>query len=112
MGSVDTLKQVERIAFDGLEEADKRFLREAKPRPWDPKKAVEELTFLDDPTLTPPATLPMCAQAVARRLQFGVLQEELRHVSDADQLGRGRRRRHADGGSATSVTSSRQRPIR
>ena len=25
----------------------------------------------------------MCAQAIARRLQFGVLQEELRHVSDA-----------------------------
>ena len=73
-------------------------LRTARPRPWDPQKAVEELGFLDDPTATPPATLPMCAQAIARRLQFRVLREELRHVSDADQLGRERRRRHADGG--------------
>ena len=83
MGSVDTLKEVERIAFEGLEEDDARFLRTAKPRPWDPQKAIEELAFLDDPKLTAPATLPMCAQAVARRLQFGILQEELRHVSDA-----------------------------
>ncbi len=67
---------------------------QAKPRPWDPKKAVEELSVPRRPeALTPPATLPMCAQAIARRLQFGVLQEELRHVSDGDRLGRGRRRR-------------------
>ena len=33
--------------------------------------------------MTPPATLPMCAQAIARRLQFRILEEELRHVADA-----------------------------
>ena len=41
-------------------------------------EATDELIFLDHPVTPPPATLPMCAQAIARRLQFRILQEELR----------------------------------
>jgi patatin-related protein len=75
--------EIERTAFGGLSPEDEDLLRTAGPRPWNPDKADEELGFLDDPTSTPPAALPMCAQAVARRLQLGIVRDELRHVSDA-----------------------------
>jgi patatin-related protein len=76
---------VETIAFGGLDEADKAFLKAAGPRPWDRAKAKEELSFLKKSKVgePPPATIPMCAQAVARRLQLQVLRDELPAVRAA-----------------------------
>ncbi len=64
------IARVEAIAFSKLSAGDESTLRAATPRPWDPVKAAAELSFLADPQQTPPATIPMCAQAVARRLQL------------------------------------------
>lgn len=80
------LERVEAIAFAGLDAADAQTLRAALPRPWDPGTARDELGFLDDHAATPPATLPMCAQAVARRLQLDILLEELPQVRQAITL--------------------------
>jgi patatin-related protein len=77
--------KVESIAFGGLGEEDEAFLRAAGPRPWIRAKAKEELSFLKKSKSgePPPATIPMCAQAVARRLQLQVLQDELPAVRAA-----------------------------
>jgi len=75
--------RVEAIAFSQLSAGDESALRAATPRPWDPAKAAAELSFLADPEQTPPATIPMCAQAVARRLQLDILIEELPRVRKA-----------------------------
>jgi patatin-related protein len=83
IGTAGALAEVQRIAFEGLTEDDERYLRTVTPRPWNPQTAAEELEFLDKPEMTPPATLPMCAQAIARRLQFGILQEELGQIAEA-----------------------------
>ncbi|MEJ7784622.1 MAG: patatin-like protein [Solirubrobacteraceae bacterium] len=79
------IARVEAIAFSKLStgESVESALREATPRPWDPVKAAAELSFLVDPEQTPPATIPMCAQAVARRLQLDILIEELPRVRKA-----------------------------
>jgi patatin-related protein len=82
-GAAGALKAIQEIAFGGLPEEDERVLRSATPRPWNAATAQEELAFLDDEAATPPATLPMCAQAVARRLQLGILREELPTVAKA-----------------------------
>ncbi len=82
-GTLGALAEVERIAFKGLEPEDEEYLRTVPPRPWNAQTAADELAFLDHPETLPPAALPMCAQAIARRLQFGILQDELGQVSDA-----------------------------
>ena len=76
---------VESVAFGGLGEEDEKFLRAAGPRPWNRAKAKEELSFLKKSKSgePPPATIPMCAQAVARRLQLQVLRDELPAVRAA-----------------------------
>lgn len=87
----EVLTRVDEIAFNNwsdddihrLSDADKNTLRAATPRCWDPDKAKAELSFLSDETEPAPATIPMCAQAVARRLQLGILREELPAVRRA-----------------------------
>jgi patatin-related protein len=82
--SVDeALERIETIAFKDLNDEDARVLRTAKPRCWDPEKAKAELSFLSASSETPPAIIPMCAQAVARRLQLDILREELPEVREA-----------------------------
>jgi len=79
----EALERVELIAFDGLDDDDRTTLEQAQPARWDRAAAARQLAYLDDPDLRPPASLPMCAQAVARRLQLAILREELRPVADA-----------------------------
>lgn len=76
-------RRVEALAFAGLAEQDEKALRTAAPRPWNRETAEAELSFLEDPGQIPPATLPMCAQAVARRVQLNILLEELPQVREA-----------------------------
>lgn len=85
-GVEQVVERVEAIAFAGLDAGDERVLRAALPRPWDPDTARAELSFLVDHDAPPPATLPMCAQAVARRLQLDILLEELPQVRQAITL--------------------------
>lgn len=79
----DALAAVEEIAFERLSAADRNTLETAQPRRWDPDVARKELAFLDgdDPQL--PVSLPICAQAVARRIQIDILKEELPWVAKA-----------------------------
>jgi len=69
------------------------------PRRWDRTAVEAELSFLDDAGATTagdspnddgalPASLPLCAQFVARRLQLEILQEELPHLARAIRLDR------------------------
>jgi patatin-related protein len=83
---MDVVDRVEAIAFNDLGETDRQALRDATPRRWDPEKAEAELSFLEHVSQTPPATIPMCAQAVARRLQLDILREELPEVRRAIAL--------------------------
>src|SRR5262249_18699560 len=52
-------------------------------RAWDVDKAKLELSFLDNADEPLPATLPMCAQAIARRIQLDIVREELPNVRQA-----------------------------
>jgi hypothetical protein len=79
----DVVVAVERAAFGEMEAADAKALREATPRRWDPDTARTELAFLEDARLPVPATLPMSAQAVARRIQLGILRDELPNLRAA-----------------------------
>jgi hypothetical protein len=79
----DVVAAVERVAFGELDAADQKALRQATPRRWDEDTARTELAFLGDARLPVPATLPMCAQAVARRIQLGILRDELPNVRAA-----------------------------
>ena len=81
--AASALEAIEDIAFGDLAEEDAAELRAATPRPWSRRTAEHEVAFLDDETAAPPTTLPMCAQAVARRLQLGILREELPEIAAA-----------------------------
>jgi patatin-related protein len=82
-GAQELFEHVERIAFDGLSPADRRTLETAQPMRWDPDVARRELELVADVSRRPPASLPMCTQAIARRLQLGILAEELGPVAEA-----------------------------
>ena len=53
------------------------------PDRWDADAALNELAFLDDPASELPDSLPICAQALSRRLQLQILLDELGPVADA-----------------------------
>ena len=55
----------------------------AWPDRWDAEGALKELAFLDDPGSPLPDSLPICAQALSRRLQLQILLDELGPVADA-----------------------------
>jgi patatin-related protein len=77
------LEEIKTIAFHGLSAEDRRTLERAQPMRWDEEAALNELQLVYDLEKRPPASLPMCAQAVARRLQLDILREELRPIADA-----------------------------
>lgn len=82
-GSADVLEAIDRIAFGGLSPEDRDTLEKAQPMRWDEAAAMRELRYLDAPNMRPPSSLPMCSQAVARRLQLDILGAELRPVAEA-----------------------------
>jgi predicted acylesterase/phospholipase RssA len=53
------------------------------PRAWNRAELRQELAFLEDSTSPLPESLPLAAQAVARRLQIDILVEELPKLADA-----------------------------
>lgn len=57
--------------------------RDDWPNRWDRDAALEELGFLGDPTSTLPDSLPVCAQALSRRLQLQILRDELGTIAEA-----------------------------
>jgi predicted acylesterase/phospholipase RssA len=78
------------MAFDrlkeialGTEDEARSVLSDGSPHGWDDERARRELSFLDQHPPAPPTTLPICAMAIARRIQLGILQEELPFVADA-----------------------------
>ena len=81
--SDELLEKIKAIAFDGLDPDDRRTLETAQPMRWDEQAALAELRLLDDVTHRPPASLPMCSQAIARRLQLQIVREELRPIAEA-----------------------------
>lgn len=67
---------------------ERRGLQAKGPGKADPLRnqcgaADRELAFLDTPGSRPPKSLPVCARAVARRIQLRILQEELSEVATA-----------------------------
>ena len=74
----------------GEKESDERALLERPdwPNRWDPTDALEELRFLGDPESVLPDSLPVCAQALARRVQLQILRDELGSVAEAIRLDR------------------------
>ena len=56
------------------------------PNRWDRDEALQELNFLDDPESTLPDSLPLSAQALARRVQLAILCDELGSVAHAIRL--------------------------
>jgi len=82
----EVIARIDTIAFAGLNADDEQTLRDAGPRMWNTDTAAAELSFLTNDGETPPATIPMCAQAVARRLQLGILRDELPLVRQAIRL--------------------------
>lgn len=58
-------------------------LADRSARGWDRDRALAELAFLADGNPRPPKSLPVCARAIARRLQLRILQEELPFIADA-----------------------------
>lgn len=75
---------IEKIAL-GETGSDERavLVRDDWPNRWDATAALEELGFLRDSKLPLPDSLPVCAQAVARRLQLQILRDELGSVAEA-----------------------------
>lgn len=78
----DALAAVEEIAFEGLSPPDRNTLETAQPRRWNRDIARRELSFLASDDRLLPASLPICAQAVARRIQIDTLNEELPCVAE------------------------------
>lgn len=93
----EAVSQLEAIALGPAGSAERMVLEDQRwPRPWSRSGMEEELAFLDasdvegdqdrdevkadDPL---PASLPLCAQFVARRLQLEILQQELPHLARA-----------------------------
>jgi patatin-related protein len=48
---------------------------------WDGAAVERELAFLDDPALPLPASMPAARAALTRRIQLGIVQEELPHIA-------------------------------
>ena len=86
--SASSARQVIEDCALGEEGTDERTLLEQDdwPTSWDPDDALEELKFLDDPESVLPDSLPMCAQALARRVQLQILRDELGSVAEAIRL--------------------------
>ena len=61
-------------------------LADGAERGWRDEAARRELAFLDREGASPPESLPVCAMAVARRIQLRILQEELPGVADAIEV--------------------------
>ena len=75
---------VEAIALGEPDSEERTVLeREDWPERWDRDTALEQLVFLRDPESPLPQSVPVCAQALARRLQLQILVEELGVVADA-----------------------------
>jgi patatin-related protein len=74
-------EQIERLALPGDDPDTRRVL---EPR-WasEAASARRELSFLADPDGPVPGSLPICATAIARRIQVDVLRTELPHVAGA-----------------------------
>jgi patatin-related protein len=79
----DAADAIEEIAFGDLDDEDERTLRAAQPRVWDRAVAERELAFLAQEDAATPVSLPICAQAAARRLQIDILREELPWIARA-----------------------------
>lgn len=75
--------RLERVALGPEGDEAGAVLGDGSDRGWDRDRALAELSFLADPDAHPPRSLPVCARAVARRLQLRILQEELPFVADA-----------------------------
>jgi patatin-related protein len=82
----DAFERLKEIALgpEGTDSYD--VLADGSGRGWDDDGARSELAFLDRPSPQPPKTLPVCARAVARRIQLRILQEELPEVADAVEI--------------------------
>jgi patatin-related protein len=72
----------------GVKGSEERTVLEKRdwPNAWDPDEALKELEFLDDPESALPDSLPVCAQALARRVQLQILRDELGAIARAIRL--------------------------
>lgn len=77
-------RAIEALALGEEESKERETLEKADwPRRWDADGALRELAFLDDPASELPDSLPICAQALSRRLQLQILHEELGPIAEA-----------------------------
>ena len=84
VNAADAAARIERIALGAPGSDEERLLSDrALAGHWDRGAAESELAFLDREEMPLPKSLPVCAQAVARRLQLDVLREELPAIGDA-----------------------------
>jgi patatin-related protein len=83
----EAFAELKKIALGPEEDEAYEVLADESLHGWQDDAAERELTFLDpDPAgrrATPPESLPVCARAIARRIQLRILQEELTGVADA-----------------------------
>lgn len=89
-GAAEVADLLEPIVL-GPEGSDERaVLADGSPRGWDRTAALAELAFLDPvegaPPAALPASLPVCARSLARRIQLDLLAEELPNVGDAIEM--------------------------
>ena len=81
--SAEALDRLEAIALGPAGDPQREVLADGSIRGWDRDAAAEELAFLGTPGTRAPKSLPVCARAVARRIQLRILQEELSEIANA-----------------------------
>ena len=81
------LQAIEEVALGAAGSEEREVLeRRDWPDRWDRSAALNELGFLDHPASVLPDSLPVCAQALARRVQLQILREELGSIAEAIRL--------------------------
>jgi patatin-related protein len=83
LSSAQALDKLESIALGPADNPQREVLTDGSVRGWDRDAAARELAFLDMPEARAPKSLPVCARAVARRIQLRILQEELPEIANA-----------------------------
>lgn len=101
----DAVGSIESMALGLPGSAERAVLEDGRwPHPWSLSAVEDELSFLDksdkgEAADSLPASLPLCAQFFARRLQLEILQEELPHLASAIRADR-------EAGATTSFAAS------